>query len=239
MFVWELPSYSKPRIKVYSWTIPMVYEEREQIEFIADNLNIHIAFKGTIPAYRNYRKLVLRTDLKGEASSYKINVDVDSKVVLSIDELISKATGNKVFAKFTKDVNLLDPKATQFIEEIYYSLDENFRMSSSPPNQWLVLLRNKQELTRLCWVNHIKGNVEVAPFGIRNILLIVDDGVREGNSRLSVRAIKAHRLAKERLDERWRTLQISEEVEEVKEEFSLEGFKKEEEEVEKKVGEVE
>jgi len=201
-----VPSYIKPYSKILSWSLPMIYIEEEEQEYISELAQVSPAFKENIIGFKDYTKLVMSKDLRGTPEKYKVAVDINTKFVIPVEEFVRRATKEKEFARLQLDLNLLSPDSYKAFDKIYNSLDKDLRATISIPTQWLVYARRENMLTRLCWVVKISGEVVIRPYGARGILIETDTILLDKVNTPSLRTIKKNVLLKQRLNDYWRRL---------------------------------
>jgi len=215
MTVYEMPAYMKPRIKIVSWILTMVFHKDLKQEFVAELPDVNLVIKDWVKAYTKYHLLTMRTDLLGYPKAFKIFIEPSSKVIMPLDEVIKEITGGKEFGKIRGEFNLLNSSGKKLIEAIYNLLDKDFRKVLNIPTRWLIYISDKKMLTRICWVIALSGEITVRPFGVNSILLearnVKFDAINE-----SIRIIKQNNLIKDKLlNQEWRYMIVAEEMTEL------------------------
>lgn len=240
MPVYEVPSYIKPKSRIASGILPMAYVTEEKSEYISDLKNAIPVVREQIKMYNKYQTLVMRKDLRGNPEAFKVLPDVSSIVLVPVEEFVNEATGDNELFKFNGKFNLLTNEGLKLVEAVYNALDRDMRVQIAVPMQWLVWIPKKKILSRMCWVVALEGNIIVRPYGTTNILLEVQDAKFDKINSVSIRELKKHATIKERLNNHWRSIIVSEEMAELGEEFGLEEYTEERTEEESgEVGEVE
>jgi len=213
--IYEMPAYMKPRIKVATWILTMAFSKDLNQELIAELPRVKLTIKDNIEGYMKYQLLTMRKDLRGNPEGYKVFVEPASRIVLPVEEVINEITGGKELGRIRGEFNLLNSSGKKLIEEVYGSLDKDFRRTLNIPTQWLIYIPDKRILTRMCWVLSLSGDIVIRPFGSTNILLEVTnvrfDMINEGH----LRQVKQNNLVKDRLNQEWRSLIVSEEMAEL------------------------
>jgi len=204
------PLYIKPRSKILSWTLPMVFVEERKEEFISDYPGGNVVIKETVKAFKNYHEMTMTKDIRGNPERYKIYVDIASMYEVPVEEFVSRATEDKEIARLNMTLNLLSADSYKQIGKIYNSLDRDLRVMITQPTQWLVYARRERILTRLCWIIKLEGEIILRPYGLRSLLLEVDSVLMDRVNEPSLRTIKKNAILKQRLNDYWKRLVTSE-----------------------------
>lgn len=199
-----VPSYAKPYSKITSWAIPMIYLMDEKQEYITDLAVVVPIIKEYVRVYKNVTKVVMRTDLRGYAESFKVHVMTPEYVDVPISEFIEEVSDGKVLGNFEVDADLLGDSGFKLIDKVYDVLDRDLREVIATPMQWLVYDESRNLLTRLCWVTKINGPVKVLPYGTRNVLLWVNELKLDKVNTPSLRTLKRNIVVKQRINDYWR-----------------------------------
>ncbi len=241
MGVYLTPAYMKPRSRVANWLLQMCLEEETRTEYIYDGPETAPILRNETRYFTKYSKLTMKKDLEGNAEQYKIYPDIRSGVLVPLERLVEIATDNKEYGKLKGKYDLYSIEGEKLVNEIYGMLRNDVRRIVAVPTQWLVWLPNKKILTRLVFIREIMGGIIIRPWGARGILLEVQELKLDRANKWDTFAMKKACLTKNRLNDSWRSLVVSEELS-----AELEGFEtiedyadKEEGETAEKVGDVE
>jgi len=238
------PAYVKPYTKIATWLLPMCYIEEENLEYIQDNAIVKLVLRKETQRFGKYVKMTLKADALGEPMQYKINIQ-DRLDPAPIEALIEKACGNEKFMEFEGEFDLLSTTGVKLIQHIFNNLSEDVRSTIAVPLQWLVYKPNEGLLTRLCFVNALKGKVIVKPYTQRSLLLEIHGNViLDRVENIDIRVIKKNVATKQVLNDEWRQMVMESAVSEAIESIVIPKTQKEERVKEKKeesgkVGEVE
>ncbi len=199
-----VPSYAKPYSKITSWAIPMIYLIDEKQEYITDLAVVVPIIKGTIRVYKNVTKIVMRTDLRGYAESFKVHVMSPEYLDIPLNEFVKEVSNGKVLGELDVNADLLSDSGFKLIDGVYEVLDRDLREVIATPMQWLVHSVSQDLLTRVCWVTKINGKVKVLPYGNRNILLQVQELKLDKVNTPSLKTLKRNIVVKQRINDYWR-----------------------------------
>jgi len=212
MGIYLTPAYMKPRSRIMNWLIQLALEEQDKAEYVYDGPETAPILRDQTKYYTRYSKLTMKKDLEGNPEQYKLYPDVNSAVIIPIERLVEIATENKEHGKLSGKFNIYSADGEKLVNEVYRLLRSDVRRVVSVPTQWLVWYPEKRLLTRLVFVTEIEGEIVVRPWGSRGLLLEVEklrlDKVNEWDTLVMKRAC----LTKNRLNDAWRSLVISEEL---------------------------
>jgi len=240
MPAFEVPAYMKPRSRIASWIIPLIYVSEVDGEYISELRNVFLVIQERTRMYSQYQLMTMRKDMRGNPEAFKVFPEKNDYVFVPLEELVQIASKGKEIAKIKGKFNMLNETGTKFVEEVYNSLDKDVRAQINVPTQWVVWIPEKKMLTRLCWILELEGEITIRPWGSSNIMLEARNVVFDAVNSVSVKQLKASNLQKERLNDHWRTILATEELSEAAEGFGLEEYVKEESESpEGSVGKVE
>ena len=199
-----VPSYTKPYSKITSWAIPMIYLLDENQEYITDLAVVVPIIRKSVRVYKNVTKIVMRTDLRGYAESFKVHVMSPEYIDVPISEFVREVSNDNELGELTVNADLLGDSGFRLIDGVYEILDRDLREVIATPLQWLVYAVKQELLTRLCWVTKINGKVKVRPYGNRNILLEVEDIKLDKVNTPSLKTLKRNIVVKQRINDYWR-----------------------------------
>jgi len=199
-----VPSYAKPYSKITSWAIPMIYLMDEKQEYITDLAVVVPIIKGMVRVYKNVTKIVMRTDLRGFAESFKVHVMSPEYVDVPVKEFVNEVTEGKELGELEVNADLLADSGFKLIDGVYEVLDRDLREVIATPMQWLIHGVKDNILTRLCWVTKLKGKIKVRPYGNRNILLEVEELTLDKVNTPSLKTLKRNIVVKQRVNDYWR-----------------------------------
>jgi len=240
MPAFEVPAYMKPRSRIASWIIPLVYVSEVNGEYISELRNVALFLQEKTKMYPQYQLMTMRKDMRGNPEAFKVFPEKNEFVTVPLEELVRIASRDIEIAKIKGSFHLLTETGTKFVEEVYNSLDKDVRTQINVPTQWVVWIPDKKILTRLCWVLALEGEITIRPWGSSNIMLEATNVTFDAVNSVSIKKLKANNLQKERLNDHWRTLLATEELAEAAEGFGLEEYAKQETETaEEAVGKVE
>jgi len=231
----------KPRSRISNWLIQFAYEEESKAEYVYDGPETAPLLKGETKYYLKYHKLTMRKDLEGNPEQYKLLPDIKSMSLIPIERLIEIGTNNIEYGKLSGKYDLYTVEGERFINEVYNMLRSDVRRVVSVPMQWLVWIPSEKILTRLVFVRELGGEIIVRPFGSRGILLEVKEVKLDKANSWDTFAMKRACLTKNRLNDAWRALVVSEEMAAAVEGFEVERSEEveKEEEAPEAVGEIE
>jgi len=212
MGIYITPGYMKPRSRISNWLIQLALEEQEKTEYIYDGPETVPILKDQTKYYARYSKLTMKKDLEGNPEQYKLHPDVSTAVLVPLERLVEIAAGNKEFGKIKGKFNIYGNDGENLVQEIYKMLRPDVRRVAVVPTQWLVWFPEKKILTRLVFVTEIEGEIIVRPWGDRGIMLEATSLKLDKVNSWDTLVMKRACLSKNRLNDAWRSLVVSEEL---------------------------
>jgi len=212
MGIYLTPAYMKPRSRVSNWLIQLALEEADKTEYVYDGPETVPILKEQSKYYTRYTKLTMKKDLEGNPEQYKLYPDVSSTVLVPLERLVEIAAGNRELGKISGKFNIYSSDGEKLVNEIYKILRPDVRRVVVVPTQWIVWFPEKKTLTRLVFVTVLEGEIVVRAWGSRGIMLEVTSLKLDKVNSWDTLVMKRACLSKNRLNDAWRSLVVSEEL---------------------------